>query len=1584
MINVYAPDASDFSNNGLATLEPTSCELSLTINGAWVLSLEHPFDENEKYKNLDNAEPISSELKKGNILKVTGITALRDSDSTQLFRIYDTVKSLTSIKVTAFPIGMEATYDAIIEELKLNNKNGKQVISELRTAASEVTAGSDTGKYTLSVDSNFPTAKKRSVNYKNTNLIAALCGSDDGSFVNTFNAEVTYNNYEIKVKKRLGSTTDYEVMLGKNLTGLSFEIDDSAVVTRIYPISQDDLRLKDSIDRRYPSGSVIRYIDSDNDAYPYIRAAFVEVPYSLIDTDTEALVPSATAVLTETVYNAIYDEIYRLMFEFWTNVVEDNDFSYGSISGLSLVPEYVQSVIRDISEAVANNVLGTSLDNVYVAHPGLRSWLTNAIRAGMDWIAEVDLPEKGWIENQDGSYSYGTDLRNLKNEWAYIDRKMSYFDNSEKWAKEKDDSFEWDWVQKKGQRRKFGNNKRYLARNTYVYDYDGGCKYYWFDEEGWWDGTSETSGWGWHQDSTGWWFGDADPDGDDSKYIHDDWAFIRATSDSARKLYYFDSDGYLDDSKTETVDWNWHQVNGRWYFGSSNHENRATYLTSQWMYIDGDWRLFDSNGYVEDLETTKAALISALTSYLQDECGTLINTEQNALFDLLYEKMEEYCTDLYENGLDKPTINVSVDFVDLSKTQEYAAFSNLEKVCLGDDVEVHDPVHGIDSISERVMGLTYDCIKGCNTQISVGGVSSVTSLFDTSVKGTGNEQRLVAGENVTISGNVINVSGNNGDVYAGDRVSVTQLQTSGNPIAKIYVNGSPTTIYAVGTDVQVNPIKQSGDKIATITVGGVAYDIYADTGLKYWVETETDIYRTGQRDGISGSAVYLKKSTLFLTTYGASVKCEERKANHNPALCAYVVNSAAQGAVYGTYYVSTKDEDAEWEWRSWVQPYGQEGYWGDWIAPGQQGQIYTLYDTSASFQYKGATWYVHMSNKLDTYETLNIPSIPYVVNESIVDTAKRIIDLANAEPYTEDIVGISNQDHILYYNDDKKNNYDTENRDDAVYISKEGVFNGTEFRVNGTAIGSFYKTNLYLGTGYSATVGLSDSYTDYDLLLIETYNQDDKKNLASMVNVSDLANASYIGVDGYLMYTITNGRTLTFHEAPSDTNHSRYIKAVYGLRTSHESGTQSPIEDVTVDGASVVSGGVAVIDLSGKQDALSAGDNVQISNQGVISATDTTYSDFAGSAHGLVPPVSTQAGKFLKDDGTWGTPASGASSISNLTDVDLTNLANGQILKYNSTSQKWENANESGGTTEIVTHTVQHDTSEWAIKHNYSYTYVQKSSSTATGKWWNFATRSDVANVDYHEEVVYKIPIPTTARKIRYRFETNTKNQNGSDNHIVIGLKTTLDITNYAYTSDTDYVFKADMFLMEDGDYEGEIEIQPSVPMYLYVTTEGWNLDIYQLDIVEYSSGGASTIDDLTDVDITTPSDGQVLQYDSTNSKWVNATPSGGGITRETIWTGAVKAVNDSGTLDKAISDYDYILVYGHPTDVPYEYHLDLLDVNCLLTGIANNSGYFSYEYYDTYYCRCKFSDETHFSCTQRQGGGSSFYEFTKMVGIKL
>lgn len=56
--------------------------------------------------------------------------------------------------------------------------------------------------------------------------------------------------------------------------------------------------------------------------------------------------------------------------------------------------------------------------------------------------------------------------------------------------------------------------------------------------------------------------------------------------------------------------------------------------------------------------------------------------------------------------------------------------------------------------------------------------------------------------------------------------------------------------------------------------------------------------------------------------------------------------------------------------------------------------------------------------------------------------------------------------------------------------------------------------------------------------------------------------------------------------------------------------------------------------------------------------------------------VQYENGKMRTSSGGGG---GGASNFADLEDVDLSNLQDGQVPKYNATTGKWENANESGG-----------------------------------------------------------------------------------------------------------------------------------------------------------------------------------------------------------------------------------------------------------------------------------------------------------------
>lgn len=94
--------------------------------------------------------------------------------------------------------------------------------------------------------------------------------------------------------------------------------------------------------------------------------------------------------------------------------------------------------------------------------------------------------------------------------------------------------------------------------------------------------------------------------------------------------------------------------------------------------------------------------------------------------------------------------------------------------------------------------------------------------------------------------------------------------------------------------------------------------------------------------------------------------------------------------------------------------------------------------------------------------------------------------------------------------------------------------------------------------------------------------------------------------------------------------------------------------------------------LAGKQNKLTAGANITIDTNNEISATDTTYSNFTGTdgtadgTAGLVPaPVVTDAGKFLKADGTWDNVSGGIPTTATFWGASYDNANNrvdGSIL----------------------------------------------------------------------------------------------------------------------------------------------------------------------------------------------------------------------------------------------------------------------------------------------------------------------------------
>lgn len=96
-----------------------------------------------------------------------------------------------------------------------------------------------------------------------------------------------------------------------------------------------------------------------------------------------------------------------------------------------------------------------------------------------------------------------------------------------------------------------------------------------------------------------------------------------------------------------------------------------------------------------------------------------------------------------KNSLDKPKVSLSLKYVDLSRTQEYADLKNLDHIELGDDVTVQFESLGVD-VTARVQKIVYDVLLDANESIDVGDVRTnvVDAIAQGGTGGVDNSQQI--------------------------------------------------------------------------------------------------------------------------------------------------------------------------------------------------------------------------------------------------------------------------------------------------------------------------------------------------------------------------------------------------------------------------------------------------------------------------------------------------------------------------------------------------------------------------------------------------------------------------------------------------------------------------------------------------------------------------------------------------------------------------------------------------------------------------------------------------------------------------
>ena len=207
MIEVYVKGNEDYESNGDMTLTPTTCEVELTVEGIAELTLEHPIDDLGRWEYLVNDNVIA---------------APTPYSKKQLFRIYDYTKTETEVTAYARHIFYDSAGEMLVD-VRPTNKTGQEALDTILSGT----------KYKAKTN-----IKTRSTAYYiRKNIMEAIGGDDENSFINRWGGERMYDNFTVIINDRLGGDYGACAEFGRNMTGIEADISIDDVVTRIIPVS---------------------------------------------------------------------------------------------------------------------------------------------------------------------------------------------------------------------------------------------------------------------------------------------------------------------------------------------------------------------------------------------------------------------------------------------------------------------------------------------------------------------------------------------------------------------------------------------------------------------------------------------------------------------------------------------------------------------------------------------------------------------------------------------------------------------------------------------------------------------------------------------------------------------------------------------------------------------------------------------------------------------------------------------------------------------------------------------------------------------------------------------------------------------------------------------------------------------------------------------------------------------------------------------------------------------------------------------------------------------------------------------------
>ena len=150
------------------------------------------------------------------------------------------------------PIFYDSMNDCFLEDIRPNGDNGQTALTKMLSPNNKYSASSNI-------------TKTATAYYQYVNFLEALNGDLDQSFIKRWGGEILFDNYTVIVNSHVGGDYGAELRYGKNIpkNGMSFDVDNRDIVTRIYPKAYEGRMMSDN-----------GYVDSPLiNNYPTVKAA---------------------------------------------------------------------------------------------------------------------------------------------------------------------------------------------------------------------------------------------------------------------------------------------------------------------------------------------------------------------------------------------------------------------------------------------------------------------------------------------------------------------------------------------------------------------------------------------------------------------------------------------------------------------------------------------------------------------------------------------------------------------------------------------------------------------------------------------------------------------------------------------------------------------------------------------------------------------------------------------------------------------------------------------------------------------------------------------------------------------------------------------------------------------------------------------------------------------------------------------------------------------------------------------------------------------------------------------------------------